>query len=148
MFIIRCNHLLPHPLTQICWCSKYKGQHFFHSLFDMRNWMCAIMKTACQISFRHGCGIFKWILLVPCWKQKKKICLFALFGHVSWILVLWPWQLHCLALKQKQEVTPGNNFCTPPKIIYEGHLAFTKSYPGVSASARIDKCFEHESSWI
>ena len=48
---------------------------------------------------------------------KKRIVLFALYAHVSCMLVLWPKHVHCLVLKQKQEITQGNNFYVPPKII-------------------------------
>ena len=75
---------------------------------------------------------------------KKRIVLFVLYAHVSCMLVLWPKHVHCLVLKQKQEITQGNNFYVPPKIIQVGHFTFIKPYPDISTSGKIGKSFEHE----
>ena len=74
---------------------------------------------------------------------KKRIVLFVLYAHVSCMLVLWPKYVQCLVLKQKQEVTQGNNFYVPPKIIQVGHFTFIKPYPDISTSGKIGKSFEH-----
>ena len=39
--------------------------------------------------------------------NKKENWALSLYEHISCILVLWPWQVRCLALKQKQGVTPA-----------------------------------------